>query len=173
MKNVFLSILIGFFAVANAQKAPADIKSEFNEESLSQTVQDLNSTTFTVGEVFEKHRGEIILLDIWASWCRDCITGLPELKKLQNDYPELVYLFFSLDKIGQENAWKNAIEKFEIKGEHYWFNSDWKNVFTNYIELNWIPRYILIDKEGRIAHYYAIQANDSELLISLKSLISN
>ena len=83
----------------------------------------------------------------------------------------MVYLFFSLDRIGKEDAWKNAVEKFNIEGEHYWFNTDWKNDFTNDIELNWVPRYILIDQEGKIAHYYAVKADDTVLVESLKRLI--
>ena len=32
-----------------------------------------------------KHQGKKILIDIWASWCRDCVVTLPELKKLQQE----------------------------------------------------------------------------------------
>jgi len=170
-KLLFIIVFISYFTVSQAQRAPEINKMEFSEEALAQTIQDFDATVFTIGEVFKKHQGKVILLDIWASWCPDCITGLPELKQLQKQYPQVVYLFFSLDRIGNETAWKNAITKFDIQGEHYWFNSEWKNDFNNYIELNWIPRYLLIDKDGKIAHYYAIKANDPVLLESLKTLV--
>lgn len=173
MKNTILGILfLALLSISKAQEVPTEMKTEFDETSLSQTLQDLDGNQLTVGEVFNKYEGKIILLDVWASWCPDCIKGLPALKEVQRQYPELVYLFFSLDRIGKEEAWKNGIEKFDIQGEHYWFNTEWKNEFTNYIGLNWIPRYLLIDKEGKIAHYYAIHANDTTMMETLVELMN-
>lgn len=148
-----------------SQEVPTEVKSEFDSLALSQTLVDLNGNTSTIGEVFNLHKGKPILIDLWASWCKDCITGLPKLKALQNQYPDIVYLFLSLDRT--EEAWKKAIEKYEIEGEHYWFNTEWKNNFTEYVGLNWIPRYMLIDSEGKIAHYYAIHADDPVMMETL------
>lgn len=171
MKNsiwVFCLVLSGFNL--SAQEVPTEIKTEFDSVSLSQKLLDLEGNQMTVGEVFQKYKGKMILLDVWASWCPDCIKGLPKLKEVQKEFPDVVYLFFSLDRIGKEEAWKKGIEKFDIQGEHYWFNADWKNDFTNNIDLNWIPRYILIDQSGKIAHYYAIHADDPEMLEQLVEL---
>ena len=160
--------LLGFNLYA--QEAPTELKTEFDETALNQPIQDLEGNKLTVGEVLKKYEGKIVLLDIWASWCPDCIKGLPKLQNVQKEFPELVYLFFSLDRIGKEDAWKNGIEKYKIEGEHYWFNSEWKNDFTNYIGLNWIPRYMLIDTTGKIAHYYAIHADDPQMMEILVEL---
>lgn len=165
MKSSVLVLLISLFVVnAYSQEAPTEVKTEFDEVSLNQPIFDRDGNQVTVGEVFEKYKGRTVLLDVWASWCPDCIKGLPKLKEVQAQYPDVVYLFFSLDRIGKEEAWKNAIEKYDIKGEHYWFNTEWKNDFTNYIGINWIPRYMLIDKEGRIIHYYAVHADDPQMM---------
>lgn len=174
MKNTFLfcTLFLGLNFIL-AQQAPEHNKTTFDEKALLQPIFDLDGQTTSVQAIFEKHQGKIILLDVWASWCPDCITGLPELKQVQKDYPEVVYLFFSLDRVGKEAAWKNAIEKFNIEGEHYWFNTEWKNDFTEFIELNWVPRYVLIDQDGKIAHYYAVKADDLELIKKLKELISS
>lgn len=165
MKNLILAFTLVFStAFLSAQEAPTEMKTEFNETALNQSIQDLEGNKLTVGDVLKKYEGKTILLDLWASWCPDCIKGLPKLKEVQAQYPDLVYLFFSLDRVGKEDAWKNGIEKYDIKGEHYWFNTEWKNAFTEYIGINWIPRYMLIDKEGKIAHYYAIHADDPQMM---------
>lgn len=172
MKNFILGLMIlasaGF---VQGQEVPTELKTEFDESSLAQPIQDLEGNKLTVGEVFKKYEGKVVLLDIWASWCPDCIKGLPKLVEVQKQFPDVVYLFFSLDRVGKEDAWKNGIEKYKIEGEHYWFNSDWKNDFTNYIGLNWIPRYMLIDREGKIAHYYAIHADDAQMMEALVDLM--
>lgn len=174
MKNLFLTLVTAFSASCLfAQEAPAEMKTLFDETALGQGIQDLNGNKTTVGEVFKKYEGKVILLDIWASWCPDCIKGIPMLKNVQKQFPDVVYLFFSLDKTGKEDAWKNGIEKYDIEGEHYWFNSDWKNAFTEYIGLNWIPRYMLIDQTGKIAYYYAVHADDPVMLETLTELKLN
>lgn len=163
------AILLGTIGLF-AQKAPEQVKTEFSQESLNQMIYDWDLNETTVGDIFKKHQGKIILLDIWASWCPDCITGLPGLRATQSAHEDVVYLFFSLDRVGKEEAWKNAVDKYEIKGEHYWFNTEWKNDFTQYIDLNWVPRYLLIDQNGKIAHYYSVHANDQEMLKALEAL---
>ena len=165
MTKFLIALITGVsMGIVFAQEVPTEMKTEFDETALGQKIQDLEGNPLTVGEVFKKYEGKVVLVDVWASWCSDCIKGLPKLKAVQSQFPEVVYLFLSLDRIGKEEAWKNGIEKFGIEGEHYWFNADWKNDFTNYIGLNWIPRYMLIDREGKIAHYYAIHADDAQMM---------
>ena len=47
--------------------------------------------------VLDKHKGKKILIDVWASWCRDCIV---RLTKFENNYkkkiPEVSLMFFCL-----------------------------------------------------------------------------
>lgn len=174
MKNIFFGLLaVFFFSNLLAQTLPENDKTEFSTEALNQRIQDTDGKVTTVGDIFGKHKGKVIVLDIWATWCPDCITGFPELKKIQKKYPEAVYLFFSLDRIGKEEVWKNGIEKYELSGEHYWFNTDWKNDFDNFIDLNWIPRYMVIDQTGKIAHYYSIHADDPRMIQMLEKTLKN
>jgi len=79
-----------------------------------------------------------------------------------------VFLFLSLDKTTEN--WKKAIKTFKIKGEHYYIASGWKGDFCSSIDLDWIPRYIVINPEGEIALYKAIKADDSRIESILKDL---
>ena len=45
-----------------------------------------------------------------------------------------------------------------------------KNRFNNYIDLNWVPRFIVISQEGGIAKYYAISPDDPELELTIDRL---
>jgi hypothetical protein len=56
-------------------------------------------------------------------------------------------------------------------GDHYLIQSAWKGGdFRKQIDLDWIPRYILIDKSGQIVKYRSIEADDSDLINLLKTL---
>ncbi len=160
MKAIQL-FLVGLFmavTIANGQEAPTASKTVLVDSALAQHLFAVDGGQTTVGQVLAANRGKTVLLYVWATWCPDCIKGFPALYALQRANPDVHFLFLSLDREAQR--WTGGIEKYQLKGEHYWFKTGWKNAFTNYIDLNWIPRYMVIDPEGNIASYYAINADD-------------
>ncbi len=36
----------------------------------------------------EEFRGKVVLLNFWATWCKPCLTEIPDLNQLQVDYKE-------------------------------------------------------------------------------------
>lgn len=154
--------------LAWAQKVPAVSKTEFTETALKQPLFGLDGEQTTTGDVLEANKGKTVLLYIWAMWCPDCLKGFPELQAFQKANPDVKVVYFSLDR--KEQQWKDGIQKFNLEGEHYWFKTDWKNDFTNAIDLNWIPRYLVIGPDGKIANYYAIKADDPALQKAVDAL---
>ncbi|MET0943915.1 MAG: TlpA family protein disulfide reductase, partial [Flavobacterium sp.] len=58
----------------------------------------------------------------------------------------------------------------ELKGDHYMINDGMKGVFGKAIDLDWIPRYIIVDKTGKIVLYRAIETDFDKINETLKSL---
>ena len=52
---------------------------------LGYTATDLN---------FNDTKGEVVLLNFWATWCPPCIAELPSMQKLYNDYKDKVRFVF-------------------------------------------------------------------------------
>jgi thiol-disulfide isomerase/thioredoxin len=140
---------------------------KFSELALKDTVYDLNNTAFSIKEVLQQYNGKKVLIDVWASWCADCISGLPSVRNLQKEYPAVVFLFLSVDK--NKNAWKNGVQRFQIKGEHYNLPKGMKSgEFVDFINLGWIPRYMVIGPQGNILLFKATSASDSAIKEALK-----
>ena len=140
----------------------------FSQKALQDTFTDLKGNKITFGKVLEKYKGKKILIDIWASWCPDCIRGLPKVKELQKKYGDkIISLFLSLDKSVEK--WKAGIKKYQVIGEHYFVNSSWKGAFGTAIKLDWIPRYMVVDKKGHIQLFKAIKATDIQLAKALEN----
>jgi hypothetical protein len=94
---------------------------------------------------------------------------MPKVVELQKQFPDAVYLFLSYDKTPE--SWAKGIEKYGVKGEHYFVKSDWKGgAFSESIDLDWIPRYLILDKSGKITLYKAIEADDEKLITTLKNI---
>ncbi|MBS7321428.1 MAG: TlpA family protein disulfide reductase [Myroides sp.] len=140
----------------------------FNEVTLNKEFENVAGDKVSFENLIAKHHGKPIVIDVWASWCPDCIKGFPALKKLQQQYPETVYVFLSLDKT--KDKWIEAIDKYELQGEHYYLNEKMKDEFGQSIQLDWIPRYIVVDSQGKIALKKAIVADDPILIDILDKL---
>ena len=144
-------------------------RQNFPDSVRSWGVQALDGKKLTIGELFDSYKGRKVLIDIWGSWCRDCLIGYPKLEALRREVGEknVAYLFLSTDK--EVTKWKAAIEKFSIRGDHYLLDGAWQTPLSNYIRLDWVPRYLVLDEKGRVIMPKAIVADDE----NLKQVLSN
>lgn len=142
----------------------------FAPRALSQEFLSAEGATTTLQQIIEKHKGHAIVIDVWASWCPDCIKALPTMKEIKKEFINVAFVNLSLDKTAE--AWKESIAKHEIGGEHY-FSTEGKGMkgdFGKALKLNWIPRYIVVDKEGKIALFNATEKNFDEIKDLLKKI---
>ncbi len=162
MKKLVALIILVVFTNCNFETP-----TKFSEEALQNPIHSITNESLTFKEVLKKHKGKKILIDVWASWCADCIKGLPKIKSLQKEYPEVVFLFLSVDT--KKNAWKKGIERFRIVGEHYFVEGDFDSEFANFLNLSWIPRYVVVDETGSIILFKATKATDEAIVEALKN----
>ncbi len=161
-----VSVLIAFLLFGCSQKKVE--KESFSAEALSGEVVGLNGKKVSFSEVLEKYKGKIVVIEVWASWCSDCVKAMPLIKELQAEDPEVNYIFLSMDKNAE--AWKKGITQHNIKGDHYWAEDGMKGDFAKSLDVNWIPRYIIVDKQGNIALYNAIETDFTQIKETLNSI---
>jgi thiol-disulfide isomerase/thioredoxin len=143
-----------------------EVPTQFSTEALNDTFVTIDDKEVTFKQILEIYKGENIFVDVWASWCSDCLKSLPQIKELQKENPDMVFLFLSVDK--KIENWKNGITKYKIYGEHYFVKSGWDGDFGDFIDLDWTPRYMIIDKEQNIKLFEAVKTNDKKLKEALQ-----
>lgn len=161
-KIVLLLIAFATFSCTNAQKTA------FSKEALSEKLLATDNSQVAFKDILKKYKGKTLVIEVWASWCGDCIKAMPKVKELQANNPDVAYLFLSADKTAEK--WKAGIEKHDIKGDHYMMNDGMKGVFGKAMDLDWIPRYIIVDKKGKIVLYRAIETDFEKINQTLQSL---
>ncbi len=100
--------------------------------------------------ILDKHKGEVIYLDFWASWCGPCKREMPYSLKMQEHFKgkKVAFIYMSGDR--DPNAWKRTAESLKITGEHYLLNKKVYLERNQVVEVKYIPRYMIYDKNGKL-----------------------
>lgn len=117
-----------------------------------------------------EHRGEVVALVFWASWCGDCRRELERFERLQRTYKNVgfVVLGISLD---DEPARASAIATAAGIGFPVLADAG-KDVAKTY-RVDDLPLIVLIDRSGvvRARHDALDEREERGLMVSLRDLI--
>jgi peroxiredoxin len=58
------------------------------------------------------YRGQIVLLNFWATWCPPCVEEMPSLLELHHDRPDLAILAVSIDE--DEDAYRSFLVRRHV-----------------------------------------------------------
>lgn len=95
-------------------------------------------------------RGKYVYIDMWATWCGPCQKELPFLKKLEEKYKGRNIVFVGLS-IDQDKAkWTDRVKNGALSGTQLYIGKGTK--FQSDYRISGIPRFILLDPNGRIVN---------------------
>ena len=164
MKKIIATVIVAIVSISCSHAQ----KTEFSQEALSQTLLSVYGKQIPFQDILNIHKGETLVIEVWASWFGDCVKAMPKMKELQANNPNVSYLFISMDKTADK--WLKGIKKHELVGDHYMANDGMAGVFGKAADVDWIPRYIIIDKTGKIVLYRAIETDFEKINSTLKTL---
>ncbi|WP_165229816.1 TlpA disulfide reductase family protein [Aquisphaera insulae] len=99
-------------------------------------------------------KGQVVVIDFWATWCGPCVASMPALKELNDRYKDkgLSVLAVNLDE-GDEGREKMAafVAKNGLPWPQYHDGKAWESPLVERLGVTAIPALVVIDRAGKIA----------------------
>jgi cytochrome c-type biogenesis protein len=140
--TLFITLLLiaisGFSAAAVSPVAQAA-----GSEAPPFTLTSIDGTNFSLSD----YRGEVVVLDLMATWCPLCKDEMEELSQLGQEYSDVVIMTISVYPLETAEDLRN------YKEEH---NADWlfardtENILVKYNAFS-LPTIVVIDPQGYIS----------------------
>ncbi|NQU34099.1 MAG: TlpA family protein disulfide reductase [Bacteroidetes bacterium] len=169
LKTLTLSVVILFSLGAYAQDSK--IKGQLPDGGRMVNLQDPEYAETTFQNILDLYKGKVVYLDFWASWCRPCKNEMPHSSKVKEQFKgkDVVFVYISSDR--DPKAWKNGVSQLNIKGENYLTSGNvWKD-YNALFNVKTIPRYVLIDKEGKVVSANAKRPSNPEIVTDINKLL--
>jgi len=140
-----LAILVVLFVVYKLAIAPRFLDKAGAYPAPHVTYATLNGKPF----VLTGHRGRVVFLDFWASWCEPCKISLPMVENFARAHPEV-------DVVAVDEGEPRAIVEPFAKA-HGMRNValDPQGLSQGFFQLHGYPTMVVIDPQGRIRGTWA------------------
>lgn len=125
----------------NDSSVPSTTSSSFN---YSFTIKDLENRKIP----FEQFKGQVIFINLWATWCGPCRAEMPTIealyKKVQNN--DIQFVMLSLDEDKDQIKVRGYIEKNNYTFPTYMPSGN----LPSQLQVPSIPTTFIVDKQGNI-----------------------
>lgn len=117
--------------------------------------------------------GEVVVLNVWASWCAPCRAEAPVLAQVSTDLAEEGVLFVGLDTRDSDASARGFVDRFDIPYPNV-IDRDGRLqlLFSDSLPPQAIPSTVVIDREGRVAGRILGKASESTLRALIEPMLA-
>jgi cytochrome c biogenesis protein CcmG/thiol:disulfide interchange protein DsbE len=135
---VLLLVIVGL-GLVRAQEGPVGVGS---------TAPEFTLTTFEGEQIsLAALRGQVVVVNFWASWCKPCEQEAAELEQAWRGYREHGVVFLGVNYVDTEPEARAYMEKFDIS---YPSGPDVRTRISQAFRILGVPETYVIDADGRI-----------------------
>lgn len=127
--------------------------------------------TSMASHTLKEFRGKYVMIDVWASWCYPCRKEAPFLHQLEKELKGKNIVFVGVNVDNLQFRFRGSVDG---PGAYYtgiqWWDKD--KTFERVFLVDRIPRFILLDPEGKVLRYRMTRPSAAETLPYLQKLLA-
>ena len=170
---------LGKYLDSLQKNVQAALAADLQTKMLQQTAPGFSLKDINGKEVqLSDFAGRIVVLDLWATWCRPCIASFPAMQLVVQKHPEVAFLFIAVEEKDKNplQRVKSFIEKRKypftvLMDEPVQPGAETYKILTAY-KPDGIPTKYIIDKNGMLQFKTSGFDTDAELINELEAMIS-
>jgi peroxiredoxin len=150
----------GVEEVGSADLAGAGAPSFVGKAAPDFTLQDLAGRSVNLRDL----RGQVVVLDFWATWCGPCRIDMPRIEALYNELRDLGLQVFG---VNGENA---QVARAYVESNGYTFPTlaDPGMKVAQLYDVTALPTAVVIDTEGKVGAYLQGSGTKERLLQAIR-----
>lgn len=98
-----------------------------------------------------EQRGDVVMLNFWASWCGPCRQEMPHLNKLSEEYAPMGFKLLGVNVDENAAEAKRAIKTLKVRFPVLF---DSENDIAELFDVDAMPSTIIIDRDGNMRHLH-------------------
>lgn len=111
------------------------------------TLPRMDGSALRLGE----QRGQVVMLNFWASWCAPCKQEMPHLNRLYDKYRDAGFVLLG---VNVDDDPRKANEVVARLGLRFPVLLDGGKKVSRLYDLNAMPTTVVIDRDGRVRHVH-------------------
>ncbi len=112
------------------------------------TLQGYDGNTYTLSEL----RGQVVVINFWASWCAPCAEEAPDLEQAWQDYRDRGVMFLGVDYVDSDEKGREYLDKYNIT---YPNGPDLRTEISEAYNITGVPETFIVNKHGEVTFFAA------------------
>jgi peroxiredoxin len=140
LRRLLLLLLATAAAAATAAVQPSAAAPDFTLRSVAGANMRL-----------QEQRGQVVLVNFWATWCGPCRQEMPHLNRIYDKYRASGFVLLGVNIDDDPRAAADLATKL---GVHFPVLLDTEKKVSRAYDMSAMPATLLIDRDGRVRHIH-------------------
>ena len=127
--------------------APAAFAVSLQESAPDFTLKSLDGGNLRLDE----YRGQVVLINFWASWCGPCRQEMPLLDRLHQRYEDTGFAVLGVNVEGEVAPAREIVDKTNVS---FPVLIDKGQLVSELYKLEAMPSTVVVDRDGRIRYIH-------------------
>jgi len=160
--------LLGFWWLGRQspdEPADADSSAHAGQPALDFALQDLAGNSMRLSNL----RGQVVLVNLWATWCPPCLAEMPDLSALYLAHKDEGFIILGVDDQERKETVSEFLKRTPLP---YPVLLDPDSRVSRAYGVSFLPMSILIDRRGVLRALFPGQSNRAKLEAAIKPLLA-